>query len=159
MRISDWSSDVCSSDLGRCAFTGGMNIREGFVSSAGKNMASDTHFRVEGPVVLQLMSVFAHDWRFTTKENLPYETWCRSAWNPPTPQVPARCIRSGPDRYIMGTHNMLLGAFAVAQKHIRIQSPYFLPDQILLGAINTAARRGIMVDIVIPGRNNMRSEE
>src|SRR3546814_10692677 len=52
-----------------CAFTGGMNIREGFVSSAGKNMASDTHFRVEGPVVLQLMSVFAHDWRFTTKEN------------------------------------------------------------------------------------------
>src|SRR3546814_16355429 len=73
-----------------CAFTGGMNIREGFVSSAGKNMASDTHFRVEGPVVLQLMSVFAHDWRFTTKENLPYETWCRSAWNPPTPQVPAR---------------------------------------------------------------------
>src|SRR3546814_19891399 len=93
MRISDWSSDVCSSDL--------------FVSSAGKNMASDTHFRVEGPVVLQLMSVFAHDWRFTTKENLPYETWCRSAWNPPTPQVPARCIRSGPDRYIVGTHNML----------------------------------------------------
>lgn len=51
---------------------------------------------------------------------------------------------------------MLLGAFAVAQKHIRIQSPYFLPDQILLGAINTAARRGITVDIVIPGRNNLR---
>lgn len=51
---------------------------------------------------------------------------------------------------------MLLGAFAVAQRHIRIQSPYFLPDQILLGAINTAARRGIVVDIVIPGRNNLR---
>src|SRR3546814_3810064 len=72
------------------------------------------------------------------------------------PQVPARGIRSGPDRYIVGTHNMLLGAFAVAQKHIRIQSPYFLPDQVLLGAINTAARRGIIVDIVIPGRNNLR---
>jgi len=51
---------------------------------------------------------------------------------------------------------MLLGALAVAQKHIRIQSPYFLPDQILLGALNTAARRGITVDIVIPGRNNLR---
>jgi cardiolipin synthase A/B len=44
----------------------------------------------------------------------------------------------------------------VAQQHIRIQSPYFLPDQILLGAINTAARRGIKVDIVIPGSNNLR---
>jgi cardiolipin synthase len=70
--------------------------------------------------------------------------------------MPARCIRSGPDRFISSTHNMLLGAFAVAQQHIRIQSPYFLPDQILIGAINTAARRGIQVDIVIPGRNNLR---
>jgi cardiolipin synthase len=142
---------------GRCAFTGGMNIREGFVTAvAGDATASDTHFRVEGPVVLQLISVFAHDWEFTTKESLPFDTWCSTSWNPPTPTMPARCIRSGPDRYIVGTHNMLLGAFAVAQKHIRIQSPYFLPDQILLGAINTAARRGITVDIVIPGRNNLR---
>ncbi|MGB6104490.1 MAG: phospholipase D-like domain-containing protein [Pusillimonas sp.] len=142
---------------GCTAFTGGMNIREGFVSAvAGADTASDTHFKVEGPVVLQLMSVFAHDWEFTTKERLPFETWCCDTWCAPAPHSPARCIRSGPDRYIVGTHNMLLGAFAVAQKHIRIQSPYFLPDQVLLGAINTAARRGITVDIVIPGRNNLR---
>lgn len=142
---------------GRVGFTGGMNIRAGFVTAvAGANTSSDTHFRVEGPVVLQLMSVFAHDWEFTTKEALPYETWCSDEWQAASPRVPARCIRSGPDRYMVGTHNMLLGAFAVAQRHIRIQSPYFLPDQILLGAINTAARRGIVVDIVIPGRNNLR---
>ncbi|AEC18704.1 putative phospholipase [Pusillimonas sp. T7-7] len=142
---------------GCIAFTGGMNIREEFVSAvAGLDTCSDTHFKVEGPVVLQLMSVFAHDWEFTTKENLPFDAWCCNTWNAPMPQVPARGIRSGPDRYIVGTHNMLLGAFAVAQKHIRIQSPYFLPDQVLLGAINTAARRGIIVDIVIPGRNNLR---
>src|SRR5690606_24043733 len=139
-------------------FTGGMNIRGGFVSAvAGADTAMDTHFQVEGPVVLQLMSVFAHDWEITTKEQLPHESWSCDQWNPPPgPRVPARCVRSGPDRYMVGTHNMLLGAFAVAQKHIRIQSPYFLPDQILLGAINTAARRGITVDIVIPGRNNLR---
>src|SRR3546814_16813527 len=71
----------------------------------------------------------SHDWEFTTKENLPFDAWCCNTWNAPMPQVPARGIRSGPDRYIVGTHNMLLGAFAVAQKHIRIQSPYFLPDQ------------------------------
>jgi len=142
---------------GCTAYTGGMNIRAGFVrEAAGENTASDTHFKVEGPVVLQLMSVFAHDWDFTTKENLPFDGWCCSSWNPPKPHALVRCIRSGPDRYVMSTHHMLLGAFAVAQKHIRIQSPYFLPDQILLGALNTAARRGIIVDIVIPGRNNLR---
>ncbi len=142
---------------GCLGFTGGMNIREGFVSAiAGHKANSDTHFRVEGPVVAQLMAVFAHDWEFTTKEVLPFERWIAHEWTAPTPHVAARCIHSGPDRYVASTHNLLQGAFAVAQHHIRIQSPYFLPDQVLLGAINTAARRGVLVDIVIPGKNNLR---
>lgn len=142
---------------GHTAFTGGMNIREGFVQAvAGDQLSNDTHFKVGGPVVLQLISVFANDWQFTTNEELPYGIWCSDTWKAPQPHVPIRCIRSGPDRYMAGTHQMLLGALAVAQRHIRIQSPYFLPDQVLLGAINTAARRGLQVDIVIPGRNNLR---
>src|SRR5690606_36655661 len=41
---------------GRIASTGGMNIREEFVSAvAGAVTCSDTHFKVEGPVVLQLL--------------------------------------------------------------------------------------------------------
>lgn len=142
---------------GHIGFTGGMNVREGFLTSvAGEHTAKDTHFRIVGPVVTQLISVFAQDWQFTTGEVLPFDPWCDETWQAPHPHVPARCIRSGPDRHMAATHSMLLGAFAVAQRHIRIQSPYFLPDQILLGAINTAARRGIQVDIVIPGRNNLR---
>lgn len=142
---------------GRIAFTGGMNIRAGFVREvAGDDMTNDTHFKVEGPAVIQLISVFANDWLFTTGEELPYGTWCSDSWKAPQPHVPARCIRSGPDRHMASTHQMLLGAFAVAQSHIRIQSPYFLPDQVLLGALNTAARRGLHVDIVIPDRNNLR---
>src|SRR5690606_11510236 len=86
---------------GRIGFTGGMNIRAGFVSAvAGPDTSSDTHFRVEGPVVLQLVSVFAHDWEFTTKEALGFETWCSTDWEPAQPQVPVRCVRSGPDRYM-----------------------------------------------------------
>lgn len=142
---------------GALGFTGGMNIREGFVRElAGSDAAHDTHFKVEGPVVMQLMAVFAHDWQFTTKESLPFEQWGNTHWHAPQPQVPIRGIRSGPDRDLGSNHSMLLGAFAVAQRHIRIQSPYFLPDVALLGAIATAARRGIRVDIVLPGRNNLR---
>ena len=142
---------------GRIGFTGGMNIRESFVATiAGSQADKDTHFRFEGPVVAQLAAVFIHDWEFTTRERLPFEKWTNKEWAAPTPHVAARCIRSGPDRYVASTQNLLLGACAVAQHHIRIQSPYFLPDQVLLGAINTAARRGVVVDIVIPGRNNLR---
>lgn len=142
---------------GHVGFTGGMNIREGFVSGvAGSNTTQDTHFRIIGPVVTQLFSVFAQDWQFTTSEILPFDPWCDESQQAPEPHIPARCIRSGPDRHMAATQSMLLGAFAIAQRHIRIQSPYFLPDQILMGAINTAARRGIQVDIVIPGQNNLR---
>ncbi len=142
---------------GYIGFTGGMNIRQGFASSiAGDATTQDTHFRIIGPVVTQLVSVFAQDWQFTTGETLPFEPWCDESRLAPEPHIPARCIRSGPDRHMAATHNMLLGAFAIAQRHIRIQSPYFLPDQVLMGAINTAARRGIQVDIVIPGRNNLK---
>lgn len=142
---------------GILGFTGGMNIRQSFLTEFSKeHTTKDTHFSIEGPAVLQLFSAFAHDWEFTTKEALPYEQWCAKEWNPPLPHVPVRCIRSGPDRFIGSNHHMLQGAFAVARRHIRIQSPYFLPDQVLMGAINTAARRGVQVDIVIPKKNNLR---
>lgn len=142
---------------GHIGFTGGMNIRESFTTLVAAERANkDTHFRIKGPVVTQLISVFSQDWQFTTGEVLPFDPWCDETQEAPLPHVPARCIRSGPDRYMATTHSMLLGAFAIAQRHIRIQSPYFLPDQILMGALNTAARRGIQVDIVIPGRNNLR---
>jgi cardiolipin synthase len=51
---------------------------------------------------------------------------------------------------------MLLGALSVAQFHVRIQSPYFLPDLVLISALATAARRGVIVDIVVPGANNLK---
>lgn len=142
---------------GNIGFMGGMNIRESFMQSLkGTNAATDTHFRIEGPLVPQLFAVFANDWEFTTKERLIIEEWCKIAPIAPAPHIPARCIRSSPDRYIAATHSVLLGALAVAQQNIRIQSPYFLPDQVLIGALNTAARRGVRVDIVIPGKNNLR---
>jgi cardiolipin synthase len=34
-------------------------------------------------------------------------------------------------------------------------SPYFLPDQELISAIVTAARRGVDIDIVVPSVNNL----
>lgn len=142
---------------GCIGFTGGMNIREGFCSQyTDNNPAHDTHFKIQGPIVAQILSAFAHDWEFTTKEELDYNTWYCEVLNAPKPHVPARCVRSGPDRFLASTHNMLLGAFAVAKRHIRIQSPYFIPDLVLIGALNTAARRGVQVDIVIPKKNNLR---
>lgn len=140
---------------GRIGFTGGMNIRQGFsFMHSGEAASHDTHFRFEGPLVLQLTHCFVLDWEFTTGECL-----CGPEWFPrvPTPgYVPARCVPSGPDQSMGNTHSMLLGALAAAQHRVMIQTPYFLPDAVLIGALATAARRGVTVDIVIPARNNLR---
>lgn len=142
---------------GTLGFTGGMNIRQEFMHEyGGEHTARDTHFRLEGPVVSQLMYGFAHDWEFTTGESL-YGAACN--WFPTahTPgYVPARCVPSGPDQTLGSNHSMLMGALAAAQHHVMIQTPYFLPDAALIGALATTARRGITVDIVIPGKNNLR---
>ncbi|MEJ2894549.1 phospholipase D-like domain-containing protein [Bordetella avium] len=142
---------------GRHGLSGGMNVRAAFVSAlSGAATNLDTHFEFHGPIVGQLMSVFAHDWSFTTHETLAGDPWFPAEANEPVGSVPVRCVASGPDRAMGTNHNMLLGALAVAQHHVRIQSPYFLPDQTLIGALATAARRGIIVDVVIPEHNNLR---
>lgn len=142
---------------GAQGFAGGMNIREEFLTAITRDStARDIHFRMRGPIVAQLLVIFCHDWLFSTGEQLKLGDWLA----PEPPSMPAdmaaRCVPSGPDREIESTHKLLLAACAVAQSHIRIQSPYFLPDQVLIGALTTAARRGVQVDIVIPGKNNLR---
>lgn len=141
---------------GQLAFSGGMNIRESFTSEICQGAPmKDVHFQIRGPLVFQLLLVFFHDWSFTTQEKLKPDLWILTPETLPESNIAARCITSGPDNDITSTHRLIQAACAVAQTHIRIQSPYFLPDQVLLGALNTAARRGIRVDILIPGNNNL----
>lgn len=139
-------------------FTGGMNIRAGFLTAVAKaDVTQDTHFELKGPIVHQLVISFAHDWQFTTQEKLKGPEWFAPALSQHTELgIPMRCVASGPDSTLGSTHNMLLGALSVAQHHVRIQSPYFLPDLVLIAALSTCARRGIIVDIVVPGANNLK---
>lgn len=141
---------------GRVAFTGGMNIRAQFASAfAGADLAHDTHFRVEGPAVGHLLTVFVHDWSFTTRELI-----AGPAWDVPEGaacgEAMVRVVPSGPDRNLACTHSMIMGALSVAQHKVQISSPYFLPDMQLIGALGVAGRRGLAVDIVIPSANNLK---
>ena len=138
------------------AFTGGMNIREGFASEFhGDECSLDTHFRVTGPVVGDLFAVAAEDWHFASGEKLAAASDPHAAVDPTDP-IFTRVVSSGPDGSIETNHKMLTGAFSVAQKTIRIMSPYFLPDRELISAMVTAARRGVAIDILVPSQNNLK---
>ena len=143
---------------GSVAFTGGLNIRAGFCTEfAGDAAALDTHFRLTGPVVSDLFRIAYEDWRFSGGDELAGEAWQIA----PPPDAPesgmlARVVPSGPDKSLETNHRMLMGAVSVAKRHIRIMSPYFLPDRELISAIVTAARRGVEIDIVVPSSNNLK---
>ena len=50
----------------------------------------------------------------------------------------------------------LHGAIASARRSVRVVTPYFLPDEPLITALNVAALRGVEVDLVLPDRGNLR---
>jgi cardiolipin synthase len=139
---------------GQTAFTGGMNIRHGNVlADKPKSPVQDLHFRVEGPVVAQLQEAFATDWAFTTGEILDGDIWfpeLKECGN-----VIARVITDGPDADYDKLRWTLLAALAEAQTSVQILTPYFLPDNVLVTALNLAAMRGVRVDIILPGKNNL----
>lgn len=140
---------------GTIGFSGGMNIRGGCVlADRPTHPTHDVHFRVEGPVVTQLMEVFAEDWSFSARELLDGERWFPSV--PSRGDLAARAIADGPDEDLDTMRWALLGAIAAARHSVRVVTPYFLPDEPLIAALNAAALRGISVDVVIPAHGNLR---
>lgn len=134
---------------GATGFTGGLNIgAENVLALGPANPVNDVHFRIEGPVVSQLMLTFAEDWDFTTGELLDGDVW----WPDLAPVGPmsARGIGSGPDEDIDKLEAVLATAAAAARRRLRIVTPYFLPDQHLMSTIASAALGGVEVDIVLP---------
>ena len=140
---------------GSLAFLGGINIGlENCDGPARKRRVQDVHFRVTGPAACLVMDAFARDWSFTTEENLDQDCWWPKLERRGTSF--ARGLRSGPDADIYKLEMLLGAAITLAQKRIRIVTPYFLPDSRLLFAIAQAGLRGVAVEIVIPARSDQR---
>lgn len=139
---------------GKLGFIGGINLREGHcLALHPRSPVRDLHFRIEGPVISEIQQVFADDWSFCAGEVLDGEVWFPNV--SPCGDVLARAVPDGPDENFESFRHALLGAIACAEHSIRVVTPYFLPDSSLITALNVAALRGIDVDIVLPGRNNI----
>jgi cardiolipin synthase len=140
---------------GETAFVGGLNIgAENLLAMRPKEPVRDIHFRIEGPVVRQIAESFQDDWSFTTSEVLAGPTWFRDIDD--RQGEPARAIGSGPDQSVDQLVLVLLSAINGAKSSIRIATPYFLPDEQVITALQLAALRGVCVNLVMPKTNNHR---
>lgn len=132
-------------------FTGGMNIRKGYVTVPP--VMRDLHLRVEGPVVGHLLKSFCVDWYFSSGERLDDSHRGAAVGEGSTL---ARGISTGPDADFGNRRTTLLAVVGAAQNDIRIATPYFVPDQTLLTALQIACMRGVRVQLMVPARSNLR---
>ena len=141
---------------GTVGFLGGLNIGdENLTGERPPEPVFDTHFRIEGPVVAQLIDVFAEDWRFATGESLAGEVWAAPAGaGKPRGDATARVVTSGPDEDLHKIEYLVIEAIGCARSQVRIMTPYFLPDERLITALTLASFRGVAVEIVLPEHSN-----
>lgn len=135
-------------------FTGGMNIADGDLLqwTPGKNgKIQDMQFRFEGPVVSQLRRAFLLNWAFCSNEVAHLPPLKPSA----SGDCACRVVVDGPGDDSDALLDLYCGAASIARRRIRIMTPYFLPPIPLASAIQSAARRGVDVAVVLPGRNNL----
>lgn len=144
---------ICIID-GRVGYVGGMNIADRYVDG-GKNFERwrDTHLRLTGPAVASLQYSFAVDWNFMGQSLLeePVEPDSDEQGD-----MAAQLITSGPTAQWSNIAMMYHKAIADARHRVYIQTPYFLPTEGLLKALQTAALSRVDVRIMLPRRTDSR---
>jgi cardiolipin synthase A/B len=135
---------------GRLGFTGGVGIADEWKGDArNPNEWRDNHYRLEGSIVAGLQSAFAEHWLEATGDVLRGEAYfppLRSAGS-----VALQSTRSSPFSGNQTLYLSLMLAVSAAEHHIRIGIAYFLPNEATLEQILEARKRGVEIEIIVPG--------
>ncbi|MGO4572941.1 cardiolipin synthase [Microvirga sp. 2TAF3] len=103
--------------------------------------------RVTGPVVLELQGVFVTDWFLETQEVLDAPGLFPEPHH--TGNVVAQVLPSGPDYPEAAVERLIEALIHGARKRVVITTPYFIPNEALLHALETAVLRGVDVHLVL----------
>lgn len=133
---------------GKVGFVGGMNIADRYIKGVEFGVWRDNHIKVEGKAVASLQTAFIIDWYYSRKEFLGADTYFPVVAE--KGEVLMQSVTSGPVGPYKAIHLGILQAIFEAKESIYIQTPYFIPTDALLLAIQTAAMRGVDVRLMIP---------
>ena len=147
---------------GQIAYTGGINFSSVYsggslsrpkrASGVDKVPWRDTQVKIEGPVVTEFQKLFLETWDKQKGDALPPKRYLPHV-DPKGNQV-VRAIGSSPDSTISIMHTTLLSAIARAERSIHLTNAYFVPDEQLVEQLEAAARRGVDVRLLLPGRTD-----
>ena len=136
---------------GRVGFTGGLGIADLVAGHAqDEDHWRDSQYRAEGPVVGQMQATFMDNWVQTGGELLDGPDYF-----PPLDSVGtqrAQAVTSSPGNGTESLRLMYLLAVASAGQSIRIANSYFVPNTLTVDMLVAARRRGVNVEIIVPGK-------
>ncbi len=135
---------------GSHAWVGGHNVGDEYLGKDPKfGHWRDTHMRIEGPAVLAAQLSFVEDWHWATGA-VPEVDWT------PKPaadgDVPVLILPTGPADELESAALMFAHAISSARERIWIASPYFVPDEAIIAALQLAGLRGVDVRVLIPDK-------
>lgn len=141
---------ICIID-GKIGYIGGMNIADRYIDGGSKfDSWRDTHLRIEGPAVLALQYSFAVDWNFMglplIEDKMPDFGISQG--------MGMQLLTSGPTSQWTNQAMLFLRAISSAKRRVYIQTPYFLPTEALLRALQTASLSGVDVRVLLPYKSD-----
>ncbi len=146
---------------GNVAFTGGVNISQVYSSSSlsderrkrdTRESWRDTHIQIEGPAVAEFQKLFLDTWAREHGPALSKRDYFPVLKREGRDLVVV--IGSTPGQENRITYIMYVTAFMVAQNFIHLTNPYFVPDKQTVKSLTDAARCGVDVTIILPGRSD-----
>ena len=134
---------------GRHAWVGGLNVGDEYLGRDPKvGFWRDTHLYVQGPVVQAVQVAFLEDWHWAADE-LPALDWEPRA-APSGARRAILALPSGPADELETCTLFFIAAINAATKRLWIASPYFVPDEQFITAVQLASLRGVEVKILVP---------
>jgi len=135
---------------GKVAFTGGVGIADQWTGDADSpEHWRDAHFRVAGPVAAQMQTAFMENWLELRPEVLHDQRYFPAI--EPVGNAQAQVYSSSPDGGSANMRLLYLLAISAAKDTIHLANSYFVPDDVSVEALASAAKRGVRIEILVPG--------
>ena len=141
----------------KIAYTGSLNLADPrhFKTKSGVGPWVDIMVRLEGDISKIIQGTLVFDWEMETGVRLEeHLQW--PEFSPTSDTNLMQLLPSGPalDEEIL--LQVLLTAIHNAQHRITITTPYFVPDEALLQALKSTAKRGLEVTLIVPSKNDSK---
>ena len=144
----------------KIAFPGCLNMIDPSSYDAAQRIGAwvDAMVRFEGPVVCSLQSLWNFDWALQPDSAVTdYENAYGVSMQPQTGTADIVCVPSGPYTHQDQGLLLVLGAINQAEYKLTIISPYFVPNEVIVMALQNAVLRGVDVRLIIPHRTDSRA--